>query len=78
VVVPYIRRGFALLCVVGMVAWLLVDVLYQDANGLVPGAAASLPLTVTQRLRQDLACQQKCEALAFNCFVVRSLLRVTC
>jgi hypothetical protein len=38
VLVPAIRRAFALLCVVGMVAWLLVDILYQDANGLVPGA----------------------------------------
>uniref|UniRef100_A0A383VV87 Uncharacterized protein n=1 Tax=Tetradesmus obliquus TaxID=3088 RepID=A0A383VV87_TETOB len=37
VLVPRIRRAFALLCVVGMVVWLLVDVLYQDANGLVPG-----------------------------------------
>ncbi|KAF6265970.1 hypothetical protein COO60DRAFT_1633364 [Scenedesmus sp. NREL 46B-D3] len=37
VLVPFIRRLFALLCVAGMAAWLLVDILYKDADGLVPG-----------------------------------------
>jgi hypothetical protein len=36
--VPGIRKAFTVLCVIGMVAWLLVDIFYQEANGLVPGA----------------------------------------
>jgi hypothetical protein len=50
VLVPGIRKAFTLLCVVGMVVWLLVDIFYQDANGLVPGA---LPLSAPQHLLQQ-------------------------